>query len=222
MLITLIAFTKRMFMAVLMVTAASASFALPADSASASREWIAEFTCNNVQQNVELKWKTLSETKGIVLVEIQRSSDGNSFSTIGKIKISPQAISNIYSFTDHKPRRTTNCYRLKLHTSTGSALYSKVMIVELQKPASSAELVSITPDPGVNDMLVTVQMKEKGYINMVVTDSSNSIIIQNKLKAVAGLHTYKLENTGKLKRGSYFLNVAVNGEPSLLAKLEKN
>jgi hypothetical protein len=94
----------------------------------------------------ELNWKTASEQNSSHF-ELERSGDGKSFSSIGKLKAAGNSSAAInYSYVDKNPLRGISYYRLKQFDFNGKmTLFDPVSInYEL---AESESLFNIYPNP---------------------------------------------------------------------------
>ncbi len=100
---------------------------------------------NNV---VLLQWKTLAENnnKGF---QIERSSDGAKFDSIGYVKtLSLGGKGADYSYTDALPNNGKNYYRLKQIDFYNNISYSPVKVIETSK----VNLFRLFPNPVVNEL----------------------------------------------------------------------
>jgi uncharacterized delta-60 repeat protein len=97
---------------------------------------------------VKLNWKTFFE-KSTSCFDVERSLDGNTFSTIGSVKAvgNSTEVEN-YSFTDVHPAPSLSYYRLRVNEISGNAFFSAVVIVRF-KATQAAE---VYPNP-VRDVL---------------------------------------------------------------------
>jgi hypothetical protein len=96
-----------------------------------------------------LSWSASDEME-IGDFEVQRSTDGSNFSTIGTV----QAISteSDYSLIDPNPASGVNYYRLLIQETDGSVGYSNIRTVDL----SSTAAIGIYPNPTANQINVSV------------------------------------------------------------------
>jgi extracellular elastinolytic metalloproteinase len=111
---------------------------------------------NAMQQNMTalLNWENLHIT-GADKYVIERSSNGSSFTKIGAIAADEdKSVGISYSFTDAHPVNGTNYYRLSQTKADGSALYSKVRLVNFAK-------VYLTPNPAKEQIAITVSGNNK-------------------------------------------------------------
>jgi trimeric autotransporter adhesin len=100
-------------------------------------KWIT-FTGVANDHSVSLKWETASETN-TDLYEIQRSTDGFQWKTIGNMKGKNKEKNN-YEFTDFDPS-TINHYRIREIDDNGKETYSGVIVI------TSAQLETFVAQP---------------------------------------------------------------------------
>jgi hypothetical protein len=117
-----------------------------------------QFTGTLQNNNALLQWLTANET-GVRQFEVQRSNDGQIFTTIGTVA----AGGSLYSFTDANTfsSRTVAFYRLKSIDVDGKFTYSN--IIKLSKQASAA--FTVYPNP-VSDVLTISGLKQNGTIRL--------------------------------------------------------
>lgn len=96
-----------------------------------------------------LVWQTSNET-GLQQFELERSTDGNTFKTIGKITAANNASGN-YAFTDKQTVTGTVYYRLKIIKADGSFTYSYALAISGNKK----DKLGIYPNPVINVLTVT-------------------------------------------------------------------
>ncbi len=114
------------------------------------------FTGSKNNNDVLLQWKTANEI-GVSKFEVQRSNDGQAFTTIGTVT----AGGSVYSFTDANTfsSRTVAFYRLKSIDADDRFTYSN--IIKLSKQASAT--VTVYPNP-VSDVLSICGLKQNGTV----------------------------------------------------------
>lgn len=149
---------------------------------------------------------------------VERSSNGKRYIPIATI--SDDKHIGEFALPDDKPNRFTNYYRLKMVDNRGNIHYSKTMIVQLYKSDDLA-MVSVTPNTALQDIHVNVQLKNRSYIVMKVTDENGKEILKKKGLGFEGFNTYELEKTGQMIPGSYLLEVLVNSKDLLSIPLIK-
>lgn len=149
---------------------------------------------------------------------VERSSNGKRFSAIATLSDNKQLAA--FALSDKNPLRTTNYYRLKIADNKGNVKYSKTMVVQLYKSDDLA-MVSVTPNTALKDIHVNVQLKNRAYIVMKITDEKGREVIKRKGTGSQGINTYKLEGTAQMIPGNYFLEVLVNSKDLLSMPLIK-
>ena len=152
-------------------------------------------------------------------ITVERSRNGSDFSAIGTFPNTEEL--ERYSLVDYKPVHNTNYYRLKITDARGRVNYSKMMVLQLYQ-TSTLSMVSVTPNPALNDIHVNVQLKDKAYVSVRITDAAGREIVKKKMQASEGLNEFRLEGTGKMNPGNYSLQVVVNGTESLTVPLIKS
>ena len=88
--------------------------------------------------------------------------------------------------------------------------------------SKSVEAVTVTPDPGVNDIQVNVQLKEKAFVVMRVSDENGSELIKQTAMGDNGSNMYNIEGTSQLQPGMYQLEVIINSNERLTMRLAKS
>ncbi|HEX8350471.1 MAG TPA: T9SS type A sorting domain-containing protein [Hymenobacter sp.] len=98
---------------------------------------LTRFTAEAQDKGVALHWITASE-KNSDYFEVQRSTNGESFHAIGKVK-GEGTTSNIstYLFTDHAPAAGVAYYRLRQVDFDGTESYSPIKSVQWDGKAAS-------------------------------------------------------------------------------------
>ncbi|MFT3936416.1 MAG: T9SS type A sorting domain-containing protein [Chitinophagaceae bacterium] len=112
-----------------------------------------------------LKWGTASEQNNSYF-SIERSADGNSFTSIGSVTaIGNSSTAHDYSFTDGNLTAATYYYRLKQVDINGTFTYSKVIVVKSTVVVGSS--VQLFPNPVISGLSIVLNNDTKG--NGVIT-----------------------------------------------------
>jgi hypothetical protein len=174
------------------------------------------------RKETAINWNTASNNHSKVF-EVERSLDGTYYKKIGEVT-ADEAQSGQYSFIDkmhEQERRNDLYYRLRQIDGADRVTYSKVLLVR-SYGTRSVEAVSVTPDPSVNDIQVNVQLKEKSFVVMRVTDDNGSELIKQSAMGDNGSNMYNIEGTSQLQPGTYNLEVIINSNERLTMKLAKS
>ncbi len=187
---------------------------------------LADFTVSvNDDNDAIVRWATTYE-QGSDHFEVERSFDGSSFEKAGTVKAAGTSFArNEYAFTDRLRNSVTNkkdvYYRIRMVDANNRAEVTKVLVLRLFK-TPSLKMVSISPNPVYNDISVQVQLKENAYVVMKVTDNRGVEVSRKSIRGNQGLNAFALEGTSKLKPGIYMLEVIINSNERMTAKLVKN
>ena len=148
-------------------------------------------------KTVVTNWQTATELNTSHFI-IQRSTDGTSFTEIGKVKAIGSG-ANSYTFTDDKPTNSINYYRLQSVDKDGSSSYSKVVSVNFGDKQS----FSIIPNPA-RDFATISFNKTVDKATIAVYDITGKQVIMQSLSGI--INSYKL-NTQSLKSGLFVIKV---------------
>lgn len=184
-----------------------------------------DFTANcDENNNVKLNWNTDAET-GNEHFDIERSTDGVTFTKVGTVEGKSVAGSHSYSFTQKISRQTAGkndlYYRVKLVTANDAVAASKVLIARVYK-TKTLQLLSVTPNPTVNDIRVNAQLNEDAYIVLKVMNQAGTELIRLSVKSPAGMNSYTLEGSSRLEKGMYLLEMIVNSNERMIVRLIKD
>jgi hypothetical protein len=171
--------------------------------------------------NVELIWNTaLNNT--ITKFSLERSFDGHKWEYAGTVSNNPDA--NIYAYIDNVGKgaalKRDIYYRLKQTNADGNMLVSKLLIVRVYN-SKTLTMISVTPNPSVNDITANVQLQESSYVSMRVMNKEGKAVIRKVVEAAPGLNTFTVDGSSKLEPGAYILELIVNSNERMLVKLIK-
>jgi hypothetical protein len=176
------------------------------------------FTANYRNQVATLNWETEGE-QHFNYFEIQRSNNGNNYTTIGVRPSSGNGDGRrSYQFPDNLSSVSGNTftYRLKLVDTDGKFKYSNVIMI--RKGTQGIKGIIINPNPIMNGM-ATLRFfaPGPGIVNLKVIDISGKIVWQQQVNALEGSNSIALDGLDRLAKGSYILQM-VNGEGLQSAK----
>ena len=158
-----------------------------------------DFTARKQGKSVVLQWQTAMEQSAKDFV-VEHSVDGYAWQDLGTVS-AHQNTSNaqVYAFTHSSPGAGVHYYRLLQRDLDGKANYSKIVMMEWNRPVLT---FSVYPNPANNGILSIVLQKE-GVVNMY--DNSGVLVVQKRL--AAGRHTLAVTHLAK-----GFYTIQVNGE----------
>ena len=167
---------------------------------------IINFNVYKINKLVNISWKSLDE-KNIIAYEIERSNDGKTFTSIGKIPVQKNTINGKkYFFTDSFPLTGVNYYRLKIWDETGVYNYSEIQEVWMEKDLTKFE---IFPNP-LSSNSPEVQIKNhslsSGFYNFILLNTQGKIISEKRCSINnTTIITWKINK--QLIPGMYFLKI---------------
>lgn len=164
---------------------------------------LVDFSGARVENTVSLKWKTSEETNSDRF-EIQRSTDGKKWETIGTQKSQTESYVLVsYSFADKKPMDGDNFYRLKMVDLDKTFAYSKVINVRFSDIALRSEFY---PNP-VSEVL-NLKSTDWNQVKSVELHSMTGLSVYRSGKNVS-----KSIDVKNLPVGMYILTIThKNGE----------
>jgi Bacterial Ig domain len=187
---------------------------------------LTDFTVSvNEANDAVIRWTTTYE-QGSDRFEIERSFDGSNFETVGNVKAAGTSFArNEYSYTDKLRNSTTSkkdvYYRIRMVDIGNRAEVTKVLVLRMFR-TNSLKMVSVTPNPVMNDINVQVQLKENSYIVMKITNNNGVEVSRKSIRGNEGLNVFSLDGTSKLAPGMYMLEVIINSKERMTTRLIKS
>ncbi len=181
---------------------------------------LSSFNAYSVQGQVNVEWSTSTETNNNGF-EIQKSVDGQNFATVGFVKgHGTSTQSHSYSFVDKNVLNGTVSYRLKQLDFNGVSVYSDVVTVNVDAPASY-QLSQNFPNPFNPTTQISFALPVDAGVKITVFNSLGqemSKIVDNTF--TAGSHIVNF-NASNLSSGLYFYTLqakGVDGSSYLMSK----
>ncbi|HVM87378.1 MAG TPA: T9SS type A sorting domain-containing protein [Puia sp.] len=173
------------------------------------------FSANKISAYaVSVNWKTAQEINTDHF-DIQRSSDGISFKTIGTVSAKGNSATETnYGFTDNSPEYGVNYYKLKMVDADNSFTYSTVAMVSFDQTQTSMVLY---PNPVISGQSVKLSTGTNASMLLVkVHNSSGNIQSVQSFQNASGPVSLNISN---LKTGMYFVEVVIDNREQQLLKL---
>jgi parallel beta-helix repeat protein len=160
----------------------------------------------------KLSWSTAMETNNRGF-EVQRSADGNNFSTLGFVatKADNGNSSSLlgYGYSDARPFAGNTYYRLKQLDKDGRVSYSNIVL--LGRKVSDITLSGVYPNPAERELNLVIISPRAEKVTIVVTDLRGKIVMQEATQLVNGQNQQQL-NIRSLAAGTYIIKaVCANG-----------
>lgn len=153
------------------------------------------FTAERKEDGVLLSWKTASQESNVSF-EVQRSTGGNAFTSIGRVFQKGNEIT--FSFMDRNPVTGKNLYRLKQLSQNNSAEYSNVLSVEF----TSVPKIRLLPNPVFTSLQIehlpegkkTLSVVDYNGRRLLVTETSVSVFTLNVQRIAPGNYLLMVES----------------------------
>ncbi|MBC7446458.1 MAG: T9SS type A sorting domain-containing protein, partial [Hymenobacteraceae bacterium] len=153
--------------------------------------------------------------------EVQRSSNGRDYKTIGSVAATgTTSTGHDYAFEDAQPLAGVSYYRLRQVDTDGTAQLSQDATVTLSGAAIVAAL-STYPQPFAADLNLTVAAPTAGAATVDVIDLTGRRVLSHVLPVVAGTTTLALPGASSLAPGAYVVRVTLPGGAALRQRIVK-
>jgi hypothetical protein len=195
-------------------------FTLGSEEIAALPVELIAFNAKVIQEEVELTWTTASEVNN-AYYNIERSTDGISFSTIGQLDGVGNAIGlTNYRFLDSDPVKGYSFYRLKQNDINGEFDYSPIKSVLLER-VNSYEL-SLMPNPLQSER--KLMLKYDGNLNnqdcyISIIDLQGGVVFSRKTPLQKGRITIDLPS---LSQGIYLVSLQTESGKKFTKRLIVN
>lgn len=159
---------------------------------------------------VNLTWKTAIE-KNTESFQVERSSDGTSFKSIGEVKsvAIPQEV-NVYNFVDRNPSSNHNFYRIRQVTTDNKSTVSNV---ESVKMSCDAAAISVYPNP-TEGIVYVKGLTDKGTVR--IFNALGQLVMEKEIQnSIEGI------NMNGVADGFYQIHVMKGEESVYSTKLIK-
>jgi hypothetical protein len=155
---------------------------------------------NKLGNDNELTWKVNCISSPKVTLSLERSSDKINFTSIYNINADAVRCLQAFAYTDTKPLKGINYYRLKMIDADGKVTYSA--IIALINSTSGFELVGLQPTLVSKTAILNVTTAQKTKIELVVTDITGKLIQKSNNQLVQGSNQIEM-NFEKIASGTY-------------------
>lgn len=158
------------------------------------------FTAGMSDNSVQLQWETAGEVN-VSHFEIEQSTDGRSYSTIGQVRHSSNGGGQYY-FTDNGTRAGTSYYRLKMIDIDLSYTYSYTLVVRNNNEWS----FQLFPNPASTAIQLTIPKMGagSGYIRIL---NVQGIMVSTTTLTNRGQASTISMDVSSLRPGRYFIEV---------------
>lgn len=150
-----------------------------------------------------LTWNTSAEENNSHF-EIQRSTNGADYTTIGKVAPKSGVI-NQYDFTDANPAPGVNYYRIRQVDLDGRPTLSKVVTLRSDLGQFT---VKVGPNPFAGSINVYYELKKAESLTVRLYDQGGRVVKQYSVRGGVGVNTYVIGDLQSLPKGQYTIELA--------------
>jgi Secretion system C-terminal sorting domain len=154
-------------------------------------------------KSVAVTWR--AEQTGAAEYEVERSADGKTYETIGKVKGETKGGAYDYAFMDSKPVEGYSYYRLRQIDEDGTFKFSKIVSIYFKPKYLILKNISPNPTPDVVNVLFDSEKETNEYAYFIY-DEEGRAILYKKINVTEGENNIKID-VSKLPNGLYFLNI---------------
>lgn len=161
---------------------------------------LGDFTGLRKNSSIDLNWETLSEGNSKSF-EIERSSDGSNFQTIGTIQAKGSSNTRqAYLFSDIHPLAGVNYYRLNMVDYDGANTYSRIIAIQNEVLAD----IRFFPNPARDVLQLQIPSARKDQAIITITDASGRALKQTSYNLGEGNNAISLPVLS-YPAGNYYL-----------------
>jgi hypothetical protein len=164
---------------------------------------------------VDLSWTAFNEAN-MVRHDIERSSNGSSFTSIGSVAAQNNRTSYSYNYLDATPTQGNNYYRLRSVSNTGDVTYSNILRINLG--AGKTDL-SILSNPVIGKA-INLQLSnfDRGQYAINIYNNLGQKVSMQSTNLSGGSSTEIVNLPSGITRGNYFLQVT-NGSTNITRQI---
>lgn len=147
---------------------------------------LTDFTARKSGEHADMQWRTTDE-KEETLYQLERSSDGRSWTVINRQQATADNNTNTYYFTDLNPA-ATSFYRLMYRTPDGMDKYSSIhkIVFTQQEP------VRLFPNPAFGEVTLQLWSVGRDMASVQIIDVSGNTVYARPVTLETGTNTLKL------------------------------
>lgn len=165
---------------------------------------LANFKAAQRTSAIELSWNALSESN-MLRHEIERSTNGSSFTVIGSVVAQNSSAPYKYSFVDATPVKANNFYRLRSVSFSGDVTYSNILRLNMGVGKTDMTVISNPLRGGLINLQLSNMEKGKYAIN--VFNNVGQTIYTQSMNLSDGSSTEVINLPSNVAKGTYFVQL---------------
>ncbi|HEV2478180.1 MAG TPA: T9SS type A sorting domain-containing protein [Puia sp.] len=155
-----------------------------------------------------LHW-TVQDPQAGSTISIQRSADGQQFTTLADLSVSGTGSSQPFTWQDTHPGTAVDYYRLRLETAGGTGVYSDVVALHSIDPNA---LVTVQPNPFSQSLQFGLPLNAATRVAYRILDLYAHVVQTGEFAGQAGPNMFWVNGLGNIPAGIYLLEVQVGAQ----------
>ena len=175
-------------------------------------------------KKVDLNWQTDNEVNNSHF-EVERSFDGNYFSTINVLNepLTTSSTTRKYTISDNATTFSSKeivYYRIKQIDVNGKYIYSKTAMVRLS--ANKGIIMQVSPNPFNESITVNFTSIDKGTAIIKMRNLTGQTVLTKNVIINKDDNRVQIGSLNKLAKGMYIAQIIINGVAADKQKIIKN
>ena len=174
---------------------------------------LVSFNAVLTENKVSLTWKTASEHNTSAFM-IERSSDGQTYNTIGQVQATGGTNGGTYIFSDQVATSSTGLlyYRLRIEDFDDTRAFSSVALVRIQNENSL--LITAFPNPlrADNVLRMNISLPSNGQYNIQLVNMAGKVLRSGNYQGLKGNQTLEWTDLHSLPGGTYMLRIGFKNQ----------
>lgn len=175
---------------------------------------IISFSAKTDEGVTKLNWTTSREEEPVKYL-VEKSWDGNNFTSVATIDGSAKnAEVNYYSWTEPFSNQTAY-YRIRLQSS------HRQKISRVVKLTANQETEINIPNPFYDKLSVLINTQQTQFVRLNLIDNSGRMVRSQQFTLTDGNNTLQINNTGSLPKGLYTVQLQLSSKRLITKKVIK-
>ncbi len=156
------------------------------------------------KNDIQLTWE-VAANEIADRFEIQKSDNGEDFSTAATVRATEKAGNETYSLSVTAPVSGKSVYRLRIFQKSGKVEYSKNLAFGNRE--ESRQVFAIVSNPVTDKLMVRFQSSDNKTIDFRIVDLSGRLAQQGKINMYKGENMIHIALQGGINRGAYLVDL---------------
>lgn len=175
---------------------------------------IISFSAKTDEGVTKLNWTTSREEEPVKYV-VEKSWDGNNFTSVATIEGSAKnAEVNYYSWTEPFSNQTAY-YRIRLESSHRQKISRVVKLTKNQQTEINI------PNPFYDKLSLKINTQQTQFVRLNLIDNSGRMVRSQQFTLTDGNNTLQINNTGSLPKGLYTVQLQLSSDNIITKKVIK-